>query len=48
MEEIGWKSIFDCELRKVFSFLGVALFRVFFWASWHLPLPLHFSNNIKL
>ena len=37
-EEIGWRGFFIFELRKVFSFKGVALVSGLVWAIWHWPI----------
>lgn len=47
-EEIGWRGFFIYELRKVLSFTGVSVFSGFFWAAWHWPLLVYYSNNILL
>lgn len=44
-EEIGWRGFFIYELRKVFSFTGVALCSGIIWGLWHWPIIVYYGNG---
>jgi len=44
-EEIGWRGFFIYELRKVFSFRGVAIVSGLIWSIWHWPIIIYYGGG---